>query len=276
MRKSKYPLKPLEYQPRNPHQAYDKLRKECDTIVIFIHGFLGSPRQFSGLADFVYDLGYACASLLLPGHGGTARDFAMNSQEKWEAHVHKQVHDYASLYPNVYLVGHSMGGLLSINESLCPKANVKGIILLNTAIKIGLKSRHSLYATKNRFSRHPIYNRIDRYYHENNSVQKGNLFTTVSWLPRVIDLNRLSKIAVKNLPQVKVPVLITQSRNDEAVMWRSAEIIEKGLVNCPYHRLVYLDRSWHAYYFKQEKKQLRDEIKCFLDICTNRKPKEAK
>lgn len=273
MRKNQYPLKPLEYQPHNPHQAFEKLRKDSDTIIVFIHGFLGSPHQFLELAGFVYGLGYACASLLLPGHGGTAKDFAVNSQEKWVEHVHERVHAYAAKYPNVYLVGHSMGGLLAINESLCPKANVKGLVLLNTAIKIGLKSRHSLYATKNKFSRHPIYNRIDRFYQENNSVQKGNLFTAVSWLPRVFDLSRLSKSAVKNLPFVKVPVLITQCRNDEAVLWRSAEIIEKGLMNCPYHRLIYLDRSWHSYYFKKEQNRLRNEIKCFLDICTDHKVK---
>ncbi len=268
MYKSEYPLKPLEYRPVNPHAAFEKLREDTDTIIVFIHGFLGSPHQFAGLADFVYRLGYACAALLLPGHGGTAKDFAHSSQNQWTEQVHTQVHRYAGLYPNVYLVGHSMGGLLAINESICPKANVKGLILLNTAVKIGLKSRGSLYSAKNFFSRNPIYNRIDRYYRENNSVKIDNILYMVGWLPRVVDLTRLSRLAVKNLPKVSVPVLITQSRNDEAVLWRSAETIEKELVNCPYHRLVYFQRSWHCYYFKKEKKQLRDEIKCFLDICT--------
>ncbi len=271
MNKNKYPLLPLEFKPVNPHQAFEKLRGDTDTIVIFIHGFLGSPRQFAEFGDFVYKQGYAYASLLLPGHGGTAKDFAVNSQQQWIAYLHRQVHHYAGLYANVFLVGHSMGGLLAINESLCPKANVKGLILLNTAIKIGLKSRYSMYTAKNWFSRYPVYNRIDRYYRENNSVEKGNLFRTISWLPRVIDLVRLSKMAVKNLPLVKVPVLITQSRNDEAVLHHSAAIIEKGLISCPYHRLVYFKRSWHSYYFKKEKAQLKDEMKCFLNICTQRK-----
>ena len=146
MRKQKNPLKPLEYQPFNPHKAFEMLRKDTDTIVIFIHGFLGSPHQFISLADFVYHMGYACAALLLPGHGGTAKDFAHSSQQQWTEQVHKEVHRYAELYPNVYLMGHSMGGLLAINESICSKANVKGLILLNTAIKIGLKSRSSLYS----------------------------------------------------------------------------------------------------------------------------------
>ena len=85
-------------------------------------------------------MGYACAALLLPGHGGTAKDFAHSSQQQWTEQVHKEVHRYAELYPNVYLMGHSMGGLFAINESICSKANVKGLILLNTAIKMGLKA----------------------------------------------------------------------------------------------------------------------------------------
>ena len=87
MRKQKNPLKPLEYQPFNPHKAFEMLRKDTDTIVIFIHGFLGSPHQFISLADFVYHMGYACAALLLPGHGGTAKDFAHSSQQQWTEQV---------------------------------------------------------------------------------------------------------------------------------------------------------------------------------------------
>ena len=60
MRKQKNPLKPLEYQPFNPHKAFEMLRKDTDTIVIFIHGFLGSPHQFISLADFVYHMGCVC------------------------------------------------------------------------------------------------------------------------------------------------------------------------------------------------------------------------
>ena len=56
MGKQKNPIKPLEYQPFNPHKAFEMLRKDTDTIVIFIHGFLGSPHQFISLADFVYDM----------------------------------------------------------------------------------------------------------------------------------------------------------------------------------------------------------------------------
>ncbi len=267
MRKSAYPLKPMEYAPRNQHRAFEKLRQDTNTVVVFLHGFLGSPNQFASLAQYVYDLGYASAAPLLPGHGGTARDFAKSSRWQWVDCVHESVHRYADLYPNVFLVGHSMGGLLAICESTCNKAHVKGLILMNTAVKIHLKSRPSLYGANNFFSRHPIYNRIDRYYKENNSVQVEHLPQTLGWMPRVMDLVGLSRQAVRVLPQVKVPVLITQSRKDEAVLWRSAEMIANGLINCPYRKLVYLQRSWHSYYFKREQQQLQDEIKCFLDIC---------
>ena len=64
MGKQKNPLKPLEYQPFNPHKAFEMLRKDTDTIVIFIHGFLGSPHQFISLADFLLILlNMVCASL---------------------------------------------------------------------------------------------------------------------------------------------------------------------------------------------------------------------
>ncbi len=216
--------------------------------------FLGSPHQFISLADFLYPIWDkrvpVCYFRVMAVQRRILHIVRSNNGQSRSIKVHR----YAELYPNVYLMGHSMGGLLAINESICSKANVKGLILLNTAIKIGLKSRSSLYSTKNFFSRNQFIIALTAITEKNNSVTVDNILYTVGWLPRVVDLTRLSRLAVKNLPKVTVPVLITQSRNDEAVLWRSAETIEKGLINCPYHRLVYLQRSWHSYYFKKEQK----------------------
>ena len=50
--------------------------KNTNTIVIFIHGIVEGPAQFKDLMKLTIQHGYSAVSLLLPGHGGTGKDFA--------------------------------------------------------------------------------------------------------------------------------------------------------------------------------------------------------
>ena len=51
------------------HAAYSRI-SESDTIVVFVHGIQGSPRQFNYIASNVpKHIDYMC--VLLPGHGKT-------------------------------------------------------------------------------------------------------------------------------------------------------------------------------------------------------------
>ena len=58
------------FDREHPHRPYYREREGADTIVIFIHGFFGSPSQFWELSAIAWEKGYSIASLLLPGHGG--------------------------------------------------------------------------------------------------------------------------------------------------------------------------------------------------------------
>ncbi|MDR0839413.1 MAG: hypothetical protein LBN99_07195, partial [Oscillospiraceae bacterium] len=62
-----------------------------DPLVIFIHGFMGSPDQFADMADAVVSRGGSALSVLLPGHGGDSREFARCGADAWEAHVRGEI-----------------------------------------------------------------------------------------------------------------------------------------------------------------------------------------
>ncbi len=93
--------------------------KKIQTLLLFLFMVLGSPNQFIGLADFVSHMGYACAGLLLPGHGGTAKDFAHSSQQQWTEQVHNEYAIMLSCIKSVF--SGSFYELLAINESVCSK-----------------------------------------------------------------------------------------------------------------------------------------------------------
>ena len=73
-------------------------------IVVFIHGFMGSPRQFDRFAETICQQGYSAAALLLPGHGGSAKEFASGSFERWQSHADSEVERFSQDYNNIWLV----------------------------------------------------------------------------------------------------------------------------------------------------------------------------
>lgn len=103
-------------------------------MVIFIHGILEGPNQFKKFADIVYNKGLSYSTILLDGHGKSGNDFANSSMAKWIESVENEILKYNDKYKNIILVGHSMGGLLSILLSQKYKYKVEGIVLISTPV----------------------------------------------------------------------------------------------------------------------------------------------
>ena len=76
-------------------------REGASTIVVFIHGIVEGPDQFSELVKRSFELGFAAASLLLPGHGGTGEEFARISRQQWLEHVNAEIAHYKKSYNSI-------------------------------------------------------------------------------------------------------------------------------------------------------------------------------
>ena len=113
--------------------------KESNTMVIFVHGILEGPKQFRKFTEVVYNKGFSYSAILLDGHGGSGKKFANSSMKKWINSVEKEILKYKDKYENIILVGHSMGGLLSILLSLKYKNKVKSLILISTPLKVHVR-----------------------------------------------------------------------------------------------------------------------------------------
>lgn len=220
-------MEPFDRQ--HPHRPYYREREGSDTIVIFIHGFFGSPSQFWELSKTAWEQGYSIASLLLPGHGGTGREFTTTPGRQWVRFAMKRIHRYALRYRRVLLVGHSMGGLLSLHASLFPENHVAGVFLLNTPLSIHFTARGTANGLKSVFAPQKHLDVVARTYREVNSVGKMSPPRYLQMLPRVADLQKLMTQVRRELPMVQVPVTVIQSRRDEVVKWRSAIDLSEGM-----------------------------------------------
>lgn len=238
-------------------------RRDAEAAVLFIHGFLGSPLQFEDLCQAVYQKGYAAYALLLPGHGGSSTQFARTRLDAWEAYTDAQVEKICRRYKRVYLVGHSIGGLLALEAAVTRQEQVAGVVAIAPPMRIKLSPRGAVNGLKSASQKDAAQNAIAMAYHRSNSVTPPSLPGYLTYLPRVMDIERLIAKSKKILPAITIPTLVIHSKNDEAVRFKSGAIIDRRLSQS-HTRRVTLNDSWHAYYVASEREKIQREILRFI------------
>lgn len=225
------------------HKPFYMDKPGADSLVIFIHGFMGSPGQFSGLAQAVFDAGFSAAGLLLPGHGTTVRDFSASTARGWINHVSAMVEEYGRSFGGIYLVGHSMGGLLALNAAHMP--GVRGLFLAACPFVLRGLDAHVL-KVRGIQAFYPGAHPIKAAYLAANGVPLSPAMLWGSHGPAA-QLKGLISAAGALLPHIGVPVTAVYSPADEVVSFKSMDILRAGLTNAPL-RCVTLASALHAYY----------------------------
>ena len=244
------------------HEPYAYECGDTDTIIIFIHGFIGSPHSFRYLAEAVREAGYAYSAILLPGHGKNALHFAASNLVKWESHLQAEIEKYRTRYKNIILVGHSMGGLLGLNAVLDPANPICAAILIASPLFVKPAPRAVLNSLRAHLIRLGGENDRIRSYRDNCSVRNWSIISYPLWIRPLASLRRLMRSVKRNMKDCKLPVLLIYSRRDELVRMRSAGRFVSGLQGET--RLVELTESWHMYYTPAERQIIEREIVSFV------------
>lgn len=131
-------------------EAYDLPATEdgvADTAILLVHGFNASPRHYDFIAPALAESGYDCHVMRLPGF---AEPFALHGDHDssdWTAAVAAELDALKSEHPRVGVVGHSLGGAVTIGALLkYPKA-ADFAVLLAPAIAVS-DSRAPLLSTR--------------------------------------------------------------------------------------------------------------------------------
>ena len=111
------------------HKTYIRHVENGETAVLFIHGFLGSTEHFARFISLVPE-NYGIYNVLLEGHGGSTKDFAKASMEKWKAQVSHVVDELLGKYKFLIIVGHSMGTFFAMDTAVNFPDRIKHLFLL--------------------------------------------------------------------------------------------------------------------------------------------------
>ena len=242
------------------HKEYIHEVDGSDTVVLFIHGILGSPDMFNKYIEQMPSE-WSVYNMLLDGHGKTVSDFAHTSMKKWKSQVDHAVYELSVKYDNLIIVGHSMGTLLAINATEKYPTKVKQLFLLAVPLKIFLRPIAPLTALKVIFEEVSDNDPIAVAMRDGHSVKLNkNLLGYLRWLPRYVELFRESRATRSRALTIDVPCNVYLSKKDDMVSVHSGKYFEDNKKV----KVSILENSLHLYFEEPEMEFL---LKEFDDVC---------
>ena len=216
--------------------------------ILLIHGFAGGTYDMESLAWRLEKMAFCDVyQFTLPGHAQkkpcTYNDWIKSTEEKIETLI-----SYG--YKKIYVVGHSMGGVLAAHVAT-KYPEVKKVVFAAAAFKyIGEWENFSFKKTESIISEYGISEIAFRFF-ERLSIKAVNEFVAL----------------VKNnqdLPsKISVPVLVVQGLKDDIVPVKSAEYIMEH-VQSKKKGVIYFKESNHDMFNGSQKDIINEKIAQFL------------
>ncbi|GHC91937.1 esterase [Nocardiopsis terrae] len=104
--------------------------------VLLCHGFTGSPHSMHPWAEYLARSGLSVEVPRLPGHGTTWQDMALTTSDDWYAEVEGALLDLARRCDEVFVMGLSMGGALTLRLAQEHPETVRGVVLVNPSLAV--------------------------------------------------------------------------------------------------------------------------------------------
>lgn len=230
------------------------------TAVLLVHGILGRPEQFNYLLPLI-PKDWEVRNLTLKGHGGTPKEFGRYPVSQWKEEVHREAETLCSQYDRVFMVGHSLGTLFSIQESL--KLPIEGMFLTN--VPLGVRITPRLFKMCIRI----FLDRVDQSDAFIVAAKNAygisldrNVFHYIKWVPRFLELFSEISHTGRIVSEVKVDSMAFISARDEMASPRSAKILRKKTDM----EVTVLPESGHFYYSDKDKQLMQSAFLKFLGI----------
>jgi carboxylesterase len=212
---------------------------------LLIHGFTGGPKEMRWMGQYLNQQGFTCLGIRLAGHATHPEDMIRSRYTDWIASVEDGYHLLRGISNNIFLIGLSMGGVLSLLMST--RLDVKGVVALSTLSR--LPTDYPIWLLK-------LISLVMRYRPKTKEAPGNGWFDKSAYLDHVsypqnpvrsvVELKKLILELHKALPEVNVPVLLIHSKDDTYVLPENLEHIYTGLVNASDKAKLYITGSGHV------------------------------
>jgi carboxylesterase len=225
---------------------------------LLVHGFTGTPKEMRPLGENLAHNGHTVLGVRLAGHSTALEDMVRMHWEDWLASVEDGIHLLKTCTDQIFIIGLSMGGVLALLSAA--RYPVHGAIALSTPCDLPhnstLRFLSLISLVKPGIEKGPSDWRDPQ-----------NLIDHVSYRQyptrSIRELADLISVMRASLPEVKIPVLLMQSRVDTSIPQESMEWIYAHLGTQDKEK-IWLENSGHVITREPEKELVFAEAEKFI------------
>ncbi|MBR1397761.1 MAG: alpha/beta fold hydrolase [Selenomonadaceae bacterium] len=210
--------------------------------VLLVHGFTGNPAELLMLGQHLNSVAFTVLGVRLAGHATNEKDLSRTTKEDW---INSVIDGYSILSgccETISIVGHSMGGLLTLKAADILSKGVAKIVTLAAPIfineELGLKFLPPREQCLNNMSVKNARRRLKNVPPAVNRVYRKMPFIAIHELINLIDDVKSS------LNKIKTPILIMHGREDHTANVESAQYIYDH-IGSESKQIIYINNSGH-------------------------------
>jgi carboxylesterase len=210
-----------------------------DTGVLLLHGFTGSPKSMKPWGEFLASHGYTVRVPRLPGHGTRWQDMNITTWQDWYAEADRSFRELAARSSQVFVMGLSMGGSLTLRLAEMKGDAIAGIVLVNPAVHSERPDRFALPIIKHVIGSFPgISNDIKKPGQDEGAYDRIPLKAAHS-------LTHLWSAVKTDIAAIDQPLLLFRSAEDHVVEASNAAWILSHVSSTDVREIVLMD-SFHV------------------------------
>jgi len=212
---------------------------------LLIHGFTGAPKEMRLMGEYLHQHGYTCLGIRLTGHATEPEAMIRSRYTDWMASVEDGYHLLRGVSQDIFFIGLSMGGVLSLLMST--KLQVRGVVAMSAPFKLPrdypiwmlkLVSVFKKFNPKGKGK--PGSGWFDKdAYREQVSYPQNPIRSTAELKTLILEMRAA-------LPNVHAPALLMHSKDDAYVLPENVENIYEGLKNAKERTKLYVSGSGHV------------------------------
>jgi carboxylesterase len=228
--------------------------------ILLVHGFTGAPKEMRWMGEYLHQQGFTVLGVRLSGHATQPEDMIRSSYTDWLASVEDGYHLLSGAVKAIYIMGLSMGGILTLTTAayLSPDcagtsplestgtSPVKGLVAMSTpyALPPDPRLRHIEWISKAvpfmpKGDEEPGSSWFDK------EAWKDHVSYPQNPLHAIGELNKLLGMMHSALPEIQKPVLLIHSRDDNYVVKDSMQQIYDHL-GTPDKQMLWIEGSGHV------------------------------
>lgn len=198
---------------------------------LILHGFMASPTEVLWAGKALADAGRTVYIQRQPGHGINPEHMSRMRWQDWYAQAVDGYHILSQMCERVYVVGHSMGGLLALLIAAEYPVNGAVIAAAPLAVPDGLMRYGRLIASFKPYTQHPstdAFHTMVRAEQERRGEPPSGRVHYAKWSSRAVyELYTLIGVANEHLARVDKPLLLLYATKDQTVPVTDSDIISQ-------------------------------------------------